>query len=146
VEKSESGLGVYTMTSYLLSWLPRPSSSDIPSSTHISDVPVLEISPPPSDDDDDQNEDDRPPIFPSLSSAQRISSPRTMTDSDLMPPPPVPHLAARQPDTDPKSSSLSIGRTTIPKKRGKVALAPGHSPLDWANLKTSGEDLRVRVD
>ncbi|EED78025.1 predicted protein, partial [Postia placenta Mad-698-R] len=28
--------------------------------------------------------------------------------------------------------------------RGKVALAPGHGPLDWANLKKSGQDLRVR--
>ncbi|CDO69724.1 hypothetical protein BN946_scf184687.g9 [Trametes cinnabarina] len=29
-----------------------------------------------------------------------------------------------------------------PSKRGKVALAPGHGPLDWANLKKSGQDLR----
>ncbi|KAI0303645.1 cytochrome b5 [Multifurca ochricompacta] len=29
------------------------------------------------------------------------------------------------------------------KKREKVVLAPGHSPLDWAALKTSGTDLRV---
>ncbi|KAJ1307242.1 hypothetical protein OPQ81_001355 [Rhizoctonia solani] len=28
------------------------------------------------------------------------------------------------------------------KARAKVALAPGHSPLDWANLKSSGADLR----
>ncbi|EPT01683.1 hypothetical protein FOMPIDRAFT_1023161 [Fomitopsis schrenkii] len=27
-------------------------------------------------------------------------------------------------------------------KRGKVMLAPGHGPLDWANLKKSGQDLR----
>jgi len=28
------------------------------------------------------------------------------------------------------------------RKREKAALAPGHSPLDWAALKTSGQDLR----
>lgn len=28
------------------------------------------------------------------------------------------------------------------KKSRKVALAPGHSPLDWAALKSSGKDLR----
>jgi hypothetical protein len=35
--------------------------------------------------------------------------------------------------TDPKS-----------KRRIKFALAPGHSPLDWARLTNSGKDLRVR--
>ena len=30
------------------------------------------------------------------------------------------------------------------KASRKVALAPGHGPLDWANLKKSGADLRVR--
>lgn len=35
--------------------------------------------------------------------------------------------------TDPKS-----------KRRIKFALAPGHSPLDWARLTTSGKDLRVQ--
>ena len=28
------------------------------------------------------------------------------------------------------------------KKRGKVALTPGHSALDWAKLTQSGADLR----
>ncbi|KAI0300780.1 cytochrome b5 [Russula brevipes] len=31
------------------------------------------------------------------------------------------------------------------KKREKVILAPGHSPLDWAALKSSGTDLRARL-
>ncbi|KAL0954400.1 hypothetical protein HGRIS_003384 [Hohenbuehelia grisea] len=79
--------------------------------------------------------------------------PRALTDTQLMPPPPPPQLGAgRTPgvasaSTTP-SSSLALPpsttkRPTPPsKKRTKVALAPGHSPLDWANLKTSGEDLR----
>ncbi|KAI9188286.1 hypothetical protein H9P43_002677 [Blastocladiella emersonii ATCC 22665] len=46
------------------------------------------------------------PMFPSVSSAQRVSS------------------------------------TTSTSARKKVALEPGHSPLDWARLKSSGEDLR----
>lgn len=28
------------------------------------------------------------------------------------------------------------------KKKGKVALTPGHSPLDWARLTSSGQNLR----
>ncbi|KAF9159134.1 hypothetical protein DFQ26_006897 [Actinomortierella ambigua] len=36
--------------------------------------------------------------------------------------------------TDPKS-----------RRRLKFALAPGHSPLDWARLTTSGKDLRAGV-
>jgi hypothetical protein len=34
---------------------------------------------------------------------------------------------------------------TKPAKREKVALAPGFGPLDWANLKSSGADLKVRA-
>ncbi|GJJ10476.1 hypothetical protein Clacol_004702 [Clathrus columnatus] len=46
------------------------------------------------------------------------------------------------------SNSLQLPPSTIkpptltPKQRQKVALAPGHSTLDWAALKTSGKDLR----
>ena len=39
----------------------------------------------------------------------------------------------------------TAGPSTVvpkPKKRGKVALAPGHSALDWARLAQSGQDLR----
>lgn len=47
------------------------------------------------------------------------------------------------------SNSLQLPPSTIkpptltPKQRQKVALAPGHSTLDWAALKSSGRDLRV---
>jgi len=47
---------------------------------------------------------------------------------------------------------VPLSTTTVPansntkkKARARVALTPGHSPLDWARLKSSGEDLRVRV-
>jgi len=148
------------MTSYLRSWFsldtatvtadPPPNSSDLP-----------ELSPPPDDDDgsDTAGEDDTPPAFPALGSAQRASPsssngiPRILTDSQLMPPPPPPSLVNRQPGTSslggPSSaSSLSVPLTTTKrptlslKKRRQVALAPGHSPLDWASLKSSGSDLR----
>jgi cytochrome b involved in lipid metabolism len=154
------------MTSYILNWfLAAPSPQvDEPPSDSIPSVPTLiETSPPPSDDDGEETEkedDDRPPMFPSLASAQRVSTPslglpRVLTDSELMPPPPAPHLATRQPGTTSltvsNSSSLAVPATTRPpsnasnKKSRKVALAPGHSPLDWANLKSSGKDLRVRT-
>jgi len=41
------------------------------------------------------------------------------------------------PPTTKKPPSLSKVR-----ERQKVVLAPGHSPLDWAALKSSGADLR----
>jgi cytochrome b involved in lipid metabolism len=45
------------------------------------------------------------------------------------------------------SSTLAPSISTLPPKsrpRQKVILEPGHSPLDWARLKSSGTDLRVR--
>jgi len=131
------------MTSYFRSWLwtgtSRPADAlPVPS--------ILEISPPPSDDED-QADDDTPPPFPSLPSAQRVASgiPRILTDSELMPPPPPPYLESRQPGVvAPAASTLGVPSTTAKpfKHRGKVALAPGHGALDWASLKSSGEDLR----
>ena len=135
------------MASYFRSWLsnvsPRPIEDT--QSKAIAIPSILEVSPPPSDDDDLDPDDDTPPAFPSLSSAQRVASeiPHILKDSQLMPPPPAPHLASRQPGVPP-SSSLTVPTTAKPSKRkGKVVLAPGHGALDWANLKSSGKDLRV---
>ncbi|KAJ7104015.1 cytochrome b5 [Mycena belliarum] len=146
------------MTSYLRSWLTGAPAAPTP------DVPSLfRISPPASDDGEDtetEQDDNSVPAFPALNSAQRASSssrpPRILSDSALMPPPPVPSLSARTPGVSSRysaSSSSSGGSLLAPaattqrplkptKKRDKVALAPGHSPLDWAALKSSGEDLR----
>jgi len=147
------------MTSYLRSWLQGVTSVADTKPTSVLPVQtVLEVSPTPSNHDKTEGMEDvndEPPAFPSLNSAQRISSPelpRVLTDSELMPPPPLPSLASRQPGvllSVQKSSSLSVPSTTQApnrtKKRGKVALSPGHSPLDWADKKASGENLRVRV-
>ncbi|KAH0585338.1 hypothetical protein H2248_008579 [Termitomyces sp. 'cryptogamus'] len=139
------------MTSYFRNWLTGTTSDPVPT--------LNRVSPPPENDDEGsdtatEGDDDTPPAFPSLSSAQRVqsSTPRILTDSQLMPPPPLPHLAQRTPGVDREahsgnpSSSLTVLETTQrpakPSKNRKVALAPGHSPLDWANLKTSGKDLR----
>lgn len=106
----------------------------------------------------------------STANASSTIVPRILNDSDLMPPPPIPRLAVRVPGVQtPSSASSSLqlparstgtragsGSLAVPpsttkpppkptKKRGKVALAPGHSALDWANLKSSGADLRVSV-
>ncbi|KDR76136.1 hypothetical protein GALMADRAFT_139878 [Galerina marginata CBS 339.88] len=141
------------MTSYLRSWL-YSGTSDVDSAA--LSVPTLNrISPPASDEEDGEEtetelDDDSPPAFPSLNSAQRVQSsrlPRILSDSELMPPPPLPSLAVRQPGVPP-SNSLAVPLTTTKpppkpsKKSGKVALSPGHSPLDWAALKSSGADLR----
>ena len=148
------------MTSYLRDWL---FGGAVPPDSAPS-VPTVELISPPASDDEDgeetetERDNDSPPAFPALNSAQRLqtSIPRVLTDSQLMPPPPVPSLSVRQPGV-PLSSSRSSTSTSstlaVPpsttkapiKKREKVALAPGHSPLDWAALKTSGQDLRVSI-
>ncbi|KZT01425.1 cytochrome b5 [Laetiporus sulphureus 93-53] len=156
------------MASYLRSWLSA-QAPDTDASTIAEHGPSLSVS---YDDVDDDSEtvhggdelDDSPPSFPSLNSVQRLSPgpnkqasdniPRILTDAQLMPPPPVPSLANRRPGTSTSSAmfsgsnSLAVPLTTTKPplkptaKRGKVALAPGHGPLDWANLKKSGQDLR----
>jgi len=153
------------MASYLRGWfaLNTATAASNPAPNSLAAPEILEVSPPPSDGDgsDTVEEDDIPPAFPTLGSAQRAVSssssngiPRVLTDSQLMPPPPPPSLASRQSGTlllgvpSLTSSSLAVPPTTTKrptlssKKREKVALAPRHSPLDWASLKTSGTDLR----
>ncbi|KAA1477165.1 cytochrome b5 [Dentipellis sp. KUC8613] len=159
------------MSSYLRSWFSTPASS-LPLASDSNSIPppdaLISVSPPHSDDDDgftakDEEEDadtDAPPAFPAPNSAQRLQAPSTsslgvpqiLTDAALMPPPPNPSLNRRGAGGlgVPSSSlgaSLQPPPTTLlpPKKsarREKVALTPGHSPLDWANLKSSGTDLR----
>jgi hypothetical protein len=125
-----------------------------------------------SDDDEgedtEKEEDDQTPAFPSLNSAQRLGSGRRAIDttpsvlavepdtapSMLMPPPPNAALGSRtpgapQPRTGSSSLMLPPSTTQAPirnaKKREKVALAPGFGPLDWAALKSGGQDLKVRA-
>ena len=147
------------MTSYLRDWL---FGSPVPPDSAPS-VPTVELISPPASDDEEgeetetERDNDSPPAFPALNSAQRLqSTPRVLTDSQLMPPPPVPSLSVRQlgvPPSSSRSSTSSLSTLAVPpsttkapvKKREKVALAPGHSPLDWAALKTSGRDLRVSI-
>jgi hypothetical protein len=156
------------MNSFFSGWLygrSGPPLEELSTSVHDQETPTLNISPPHSSDEDERHEndeDDTPPAFPALSSAQRISTPTTpiptttlpkiLTDTELMPPPPLPSLASRSVGvslSSRPSSSLALPPSTTKappkptKKSRKVALAPGHGALDWANLKESGEDLRV---
>ncbi|KAF5342353.1 hypothetical protein D9611_001935 [Ephemerocybe angulata] len=166
------------MTSYLRNWLWSGAASADPG----AQVPTFTTTSPQASDDEgedtetevnveaqDDDDDDIAPAFPALNSAQRAGTssakpaglaPRILSDTDLMPPPPLPGLAVRTPGVSLStrgSSSLGVpassGGLAVPpsttkappkptKKREKVALAPGHSALDWANLKSSGADLR----
>lgn len=134
------------MTSFLRNWLSgAPEQASTPS---LPTPEINTISPHASDDEDDGNatetehdkDSDEPPAFPAFNSAQRSSS-KSFLDTQLMPP-----SGSAVPGS---GSSLMPPPTTTKapvkpsKKRDKVALAPGHSPLDWARLKSSGEDLRV---
>lgn len=154
------------MTYYLRNWLSSQLGSvETPS---VPQAPTV-VPPPAENEDDDEDDvktvrgddDDAPPAFPSLNSAQRAAEPSSLptilNDSSLMPPPPLPGLAARRPGVLSSSNMLGVpasggslmpppSTTKAPSKKAsrKVALAPGHGPLDWANLKKSGADLRVR--
>ncbi|KIW07245.1 uncharacterized protein PV09_02101 [Verruconis gallopava] len=115
------------------------------------------------DDEQDGSEDENdhlpPPCFPAMNSAQRagastLSKPPTLkplsNGGGLMAPPPRPNPS--RPVTGPlpnrgslsTSNALSTPQTRAvkaPNPRQKVLLQPGHSPLDWANLKRSGANL-----
>jgi hypothetical protein len=141
------------MTSYLRSWLlgvPSEVQEPKPSQT-IHEVPELEIIEPQEEDDqnsDDGYDTDRPPAFPAVNSIQRASASTRVANSSsnggLMAPPPP--RSSRSPQAPSNQDNLTpLATTKVFKKSKKVMLAPGHSTLDWANLKGSGEDLRVSL-
>lgn len=66
-----------------------------------------------------------------------MTSPVSGVPAFNMPALPIPN---RGPPTTPKTQ-LGIPNQLPLTSRGKVALKPGHSPLDWARL-TASEDLR----
>lgn len=104
---------------------------------------------------------------PSISTSMAPPSASRTQASSLMPPPqirpsslrplPTQSQGLRVPTTGPlpnrgpvpsraPGSGLApapiAGRVpTTPNARGKILLAPGHSPLDWANLQRSGTNL-----
>lgn len=47
-----------------------------------------------------------------------------------------------QPGGEDKVKENEKSEVKTKKKKGKVALTPGHSPLDWARLTSSGQNLR----
>ncbi|PVZ98866.1 hypothetical protein BB558_005124 [Smittium angustum] len=59
-------------------------------------------------------------------------------------------MNSNNPPTNQKSDFLStndsnlkiLSRSQVPRKITFSKLKPGHSPLDWARLKNSGQDLR----
>ncbi|KAG8936082.1 hypothetical protein FRC02_004707 [Tulasnella sp. 418] len=145
------------MTSYFLSWLNSGGANAVEPKPPVPEIISEEVT--------TELDDDEPPAFPALDSIQRSSGnsnavvPSVTLDSLAMPPPPVP-VNRRSNGLSSLSSVVqasSISSLTPPpvttkrmpntntkaKARAKVALAPGHSPLDWARLKSSGEDLRV---
>ncbi|KAF8552052.1 cytochrome b5 [Imleria badia] len=143
--------------SYLRNWFSFDTAAP-PSASTLRTIPGSFTE---EDDDDGSStagEDDVPPAFPALNSAQRAtpssSTPSTshdipiiLSDDALMPPPPIPDLASRQPGVPRQIASSSLlapmATTERPKKPSrKVVLAPGYGPLDWASLKSSGQDLR----
>jgi len=142
------------MASYLRAWLPTLSMLQSNSeSTEEEESPTTPTNPSLNIEEPD-TDDDSPPAFPAIGGAQRISSAPASSStglippSTLMPPPPLPAPRLPGPPAPTSASSLMPPPTTTrppttkSKKREKVALAPGHSPLDWAALKTSGSDLR----
>lgn len=158
-----------SMASYLSSWLfGTPTLTNTPPSNKVTptvheDTPEIEIVPPKDEEEDAESDDgydtDRPPAFPALNSPQRAATTTTQrqnivvlngkgtTGKGLMGPPPPPSRMSQQSGTSlgVTTSLAPLATTKVVKKSRKVALAPGHSTLDWANLKSSGADLRVCI-
>ncbi|KAG8816308.1 hypothetical protein FRC17_000369 [Serendipita sp. 399] len=145
------------MTTYFRNWLlgvPTQVEPEI-KPKQASEAPEIEVVEPQEEDgndSDDGYDTDRPPAFPAINSPQRASGPSKTANvqrtAGLMAPPPVPiRISGASSSTAATSSNTLAPLTTtkVVKKSRKVALAPGHSTLDWANLKSSGADLRGGV-
>ncbi|KAI6119999.1 hypothetical protein EDD16DRAFT_1895277 [Pisolithus croceorrhizus] len=89
------------------------------------------------DGSETEAEDDVPPAFP-LSNTQRASAPAPANDISIR------TRSAIQYTSCILLITTSVGHSPkTPKPPKKVALAPGFGLLDWAKLKSSGEDLLV---
>lgn len=159
------------MASYLRSWIygtqaepstPGPFIQTNGTTENISQAPDIEVIEPQEEeenDSDDGYDTDKPPAFPALNSPQRAVSSTskaqatTVSRSNGLMAPPPPRLAAPSlgvPSTGAnRGASNSLDPLATKGKPGRkarfVPLAPGHSMLDWANLKSSGKDLRVYI-
>jgi hypothetical protein len=142
------------MTSYL-TWLLGISAQPAHAAPPVisTEPPKIEIIEPVEEEEhysDDGYDTDRPPAFPALNSPQRAaasSKPLQNTSGVglMSPPPPRLKTGAASSGAQPTAANTLAPLTTtkVAKKNRKVALAPGHSTLDWADLKSSGVDLRV---
>ncbi|KAI1316245.1 hypothetical protein EDD11_010292 [Mortierella claussenii] len=110
-----------------------------PPSVSLSTLQPPTVSAPDSDDDSSDSDNDSEvklaTPYLAISSATTPSMTLSTADAPDEETPSFPAVNGPQRlaacSTDPKS-----------KRRIKFALAPGHSPLDWARLTTSGTDLR----
>ena len=149
-------LRLVSMTSYLR-WLLGTAAlpaqvTPPPASTNTPEIEIVEPIESEEHNSEDGYDTDRPPAFPALNSPQRAaqsSKPlRKPPATGLMGPPP-PRLQAGAASSSAEQATANglapLTTTKVVKKSRKVALAPGHSTLDWANLKASGADLRVRL-
>ena len=77
--------------------------------------------------------------FITNTNANAVSKSRPNSNSKILmpPPPPVPTLTHSLQQSQPSNTALKP--TTNPRK--KIILKPGRSPLDWANLSRSGQNL-----
>lgn len=139
---------------------PRPMNVPTISVAAASSVQCASSMPPPP-----RPQKSNTPLFPAMNSAQRAGGVSTIPNPSpgQMAPPgrvetvkraPVPSAAAslRLPSTGPLPNRGPLadsqqrangglapnGAVSTPNARGKVLLAPGHSPMDWAALTRSG--------
>jgi len=121
--------------------------------SNVEDPPAVVLHEPDQPVGVPEGDDDEAPAFPAMNSIQRAgantsarsrSSEATILKSATMPPPDfIPSRATLDRPVTTTNKPPNVNRKGKP--RAKVALAPGRSPLDWARLKSSGEDLRCGV-
>jgi len=136
LNESISSSSLLFVPSTFLGFIPMPSPLDpvITSSDSLSNS---------NQEPNDEEDQTTPKASPTLP-PPKLALPLGKSDNKSMPPPSF--IRPRLNNTT--SSSLAPSVSTLPpqnRPRQKVVLEPGHSPLDWARLKSSGTDLRVHT-
>ncbi|TYJ58350.1 hypothetical protein B9479_000896 [Cryptococcus floricola] len=128
------------LNSHQRSQAPAPEAPKPPIPPTIAPIPTLSFAIAPPSPTKSTHDDDEPP-----SDLNIAIIPDNIPIGNMAPPPSTvkkPSFGIQNGGHD--GGGLKVAEKPKPKekKKGKVALAPGHSPLDWARLTSSGQNLR----
>lgn len=113
---------------------PSGSNTNPPSGPFLVPPPSVSVSHSSSTGSDEVST-----MFPAPNSHQRVGASKYSIT-------PVARNSLNAPPSSAGSLLVPKSAAAAARARSKVALAPGHSPLDWAKLNNSGKNLRVCTD